>query len=40
MAFYKLDTNNRHSFIAQTTVCFSAAWTKEGRKKSKTTDIS
>ena len=34
MPFYKLDTNNRHSFIAQTTVSFSAAWTKEGRKKS------
>ena len=34
MAFYKLDTNGKHSFRAQTTVYSSVAGTKEGRKKS------
>ena len=34
MAFYKLDTNGKHFFIAQTIVCFSVAGTKEGHKKS------
>ena len=34
MAFYKLDTNGKHSFTAQTTVYSSVAGTKEGRKKS------
>ena len=34
MAFCKLDTNGKHSYIAQTTVCSSVARTKEGRKKS------
>ena len=33
MAFYKLDTNRKHSFTAQTTVCSLVAGTKEGRKK-------
>ena len=33
MAFYKLDTNSKHSFTAQTTVCSLVAGTKEGRKK-------
>ena len=34
MVFYKFDTNGKHSFIAQTTVCSSVAETKEGHKKS------
>ena len=34
MAFYKLDTNGKHSFIAQTAVYSSVAGTKEERKKS------
>ena len=34
MAFYKLNTNGKHFFIAQTTVCSSVAGTKEGRGKS------
>ena len=34
MAFYKLDTNGKHSFIAQTTVYSLVAGTKEERKKS------
>ena len=29
MGFYKLDTNGKHSFIVQTTVCSSVAGTKE-----------
>ena len=29
MAFYKLDTNSKHSFIAQTTVCSSVVGTKK-----------
>ena len=33
MAFYKLDTNSKHSFTAQTPVCSLVAGTKEGRKK-------
>ena len=33
MAFYKLFTNSKHSFIAQTTVCSSVAAMKEGCKK-------
>ena len=34
MAFCKLDTNGKHSFIAQATVCSSVAGMKEGHKKS------
>ena len=34
MAFYTLDTNGKHSFIAQTTVCSSVAGTKQGHMKS------
>ena len=34
MAFYKLVTKGKHSFIAQTTVCSSAAGTKESLNKS------
>ena len=34
MAFYKLDSNDKYSFTAQTTVCSSVTRTKEGRKKS------
>ena len=34
MAFHKLDTNSKHSFIAQTRVSSSVAGMKEGRKKS------
>ena len=33
MVFYKLDTNGKHSFMAQTTVYSSVAGTKEGHKK-------
>ena len=32
--FYKLDTNGKHSFIAQTSVCSSVSGNKESRKKS------
>ena len=34
MAFYKLDTKGKHSFIAQTTVCSSVAGTKEACQQS------
>ncbi len=34
MAFYKLDTNGKHFFIGQTTVCSSVTGPKEGCKKS------
>ena len=33
--FYKLDTNGKHSFIAQTSVCSSVSGNKESRKKIK-----
>ena len=32
--FYKLDTNGKHSFIAQISVCSSVSGNKESRKKS------
>ena len=32
--FHKLDTNGKHSFIAQTSVCSSVSGNKESRKKS------
>ena len=34
MAFYKLDTKGKHSFIAQTAVCSSVAGTKEACQQS------
>ena len=34
MAFYKFDTEGKHSFIAQTTVCSSVAGTKEACQQS------
>ena len=34
LALYRLDTNGQYSFIAQATICFSVAETKEGHKKS------
>ena len=34
LALYRLDTNGQYSFIAQATICFSVAETKEGHKES------
>ena len=34
LALYRLGTNGQYSFIAQATICFSVAETKEGHKKS------